>query len=47
MLGTRTVLREEDEQQPDGKVFKKWEMGEYRWKSFAQVDEGSQGQSKS
>ncbi|QQP54517.1 Longchainfattyacid-CoA ligase 3-like [Caligus rogercresseyi] len=37
-LGTREVLSEMDEVQPDGKVFKKWAMGEYRWKSFREVD---------
>lgn len=39
MVGTRKVLREEDEVQPNGKVFKKWDMGEYEWKSFHQIDE--------
>ena len=37
MVGTRQVFREEDEMQPNGKVFKKWVMGEYRWKSYLQV----------
>jgi len=39
MLGTRTVIREEDEVQPNGKNFKKWEMGDYEWKSYTQIDE--------
>lgn len=39
MVGTRKVLREADEVQPNGKVFKKWEMGEYEWKSYMQIDE--------
>lgn len=39
MVGTRKVLREDDEVQPNGKVFKKWEMGEYEWKSYMQIDE--------
>ena len=39
MVGTRKVLSEHDEVQPNGKVFKKWEMGEYEWKSYAQIDE--------
>ena len=39
MVGTRQVFREEDEMQPNGKVFKKWVMGEYRWKSYLQVRE--------
>ena len=38
-LGTRELLSEEDEVQPNGKVFKKWVMGEYRWKTYLQVDE--------
>ena len=37
MVGTRKVIREEDEVQPNGKVFKKWEMGDYEWKSYTQV----------
>jgi len=39
MVGTRQVFSEEDEVQPNGKVFKKWVMGEYRWKTYLQVDE--------
>ena len=39
MLGTRDVLKEEDEVQANGKVFKKWEMGEYRWKSYIEVND--------
>ena len=39
MVGTRKVLSEEDEVQPNGKVFKKWEMGEYEWKSYLQIEE--------
>ncbi|CAB4065677.1 ACSL [Lepeophtheirus salmonis] len=38
-LGTRHVLEEKDEVQPDGKVFKKWAMGEYQWKSFNEIEE--------
>jgi len=37
MLGTRDILSEEQEVQPDGKVFLKWSLGKYRWKSYAQV----------
>ena len=37
MVGTRKVIREEDEVQPNGKNFKKWEMGDYEWKSYTQV----------
>jgi len=39
MVGTREILAEEDEEQPNGKVFKKWEMGDYHWKSYVQVEE--------
>ena len=39
MVGTRKVIREEDEVQPNGKVFKKWEMGDYEWKSYSQVSQ--------
>ena len=38
MVGTRQVLGEHEEAQPDGKVFKKWEMGNYTWKTYAEVD---------
>ena len=37
MVGTRKVLSEEDEMQPNGKVFQKWDMGDYSWKSYAEV----------
>ena len=37
MVGTRKVLREEEEVQPNGKVFLKWDMGDYSWKSYAEV----------
>ncbi|KAJ8960894.1 hypothetical protein NQ318_020193 [Aromia moschata] len=37
-LGTREILAEEDEVQPNGRVFKKYVMGEYRWKTFAEVN---------
>ena len=30
LLGTRDVLAEEDEVQPNGKMFKKLELGDYR-----------------
>jgi long-chain acyl-CoA synthetase len=39
MVGTRQVLSEEDEVQPNGKLFKKWDMGEYRWQTYLEVDE--------
>jgi long-chain acyl-CoA synthetase len=37
MVGTRKVLSEEDEMQPNGKMFQKWDMGDYSWKSYAEV----------
>ncbi|CAH0726249.1 unnamed protein product, partial [Brenthis ino] len=36
-LGTRTVLSEEDEPQPNGRVFKKYKMGDYVWRSYDEV----------
>lgn len=38
-LGTRTVLSEEDEPQPNGRVFKKFNMGDYVWRSYVDVEE--------
>jgi len=38
LLGTRDVLGEEDEVQPNGKMFKKLELGDYRWMSYEEVD---------
>ncbi len=40
-LGTRQLLDEEDETQPNGKVFKKWKLGIYTWLSYVDVDEMS------
>lgn len=36
-LGTRELLKEEDEKQPNGKVFKKVILGEYKWQTFEEV----------
>uniref|UniRef100_W5K1X0 long-chain-fatty-acid--CoA ligase n=1 Tax=Astyanax mexicanus TaxID=7994 RepID=W5K1X0_ASTMX len=36
-LGTREVLSEEDEVQPNGKVFKKVILGDYNWLSYEEV----------
>ncbi|XP_067949293.1 long-chain-fatty-acid--CoA ligase 4-like [Watersipora subatra] len=36
-LGTRQFFREEDELQPNGKVFKKSILGEYDWTSYNEV----------
>ena len=38
LLGTRDVLAEEDEVQPNGKMFKKLELGDYRWLTYEEVD---------
>jgi len=38
LLGTRDMLGEEDEVQPNGKMFKKLELGDYRWMSYEEVD---------
>lgn len=37
-LGTRQILSEEDETQPNGRVFKKYKMGDYKWRTFAEVE---------
>ncbi|KAJ7990598.1 hypothetical protein DPEC_G00302060 [Dallia pectoralis] len=36
-LGTREVIKEEDERQANGKVFKKVILGQYRWLSYAET----------
>jgi len=38
LLGTRDVLAEEDEVQPNGKMFKKLELGDYRWLTYEEAD---------
>uniref|UniRef100_A0AAQ4P6N7 long-chain-fatty-acid--CoA ligase n=1 Tax=Gasterosteus aculeatus aculeatus TaxID=481459 RepID=A0AAQ4P6N7_GASAC len=40
-LGTREVLSEEDELQPNGKVFKKVILGNYNWLSYEETYEAS------
>ena len=37
LLGTRDILGEEDEVQPNGKMFKKLELGDYRWLTYEEV----------
>ncbi|XP_030754565.1 long-chain-fatty-acid--CoA ligase 3 isoform X2 [Sitophilus oryzae] len=37
-LGTREILGEDDEVQPNGRVFKKFNMGEYRWKTYSEIN---------
>lgn len=38
-LGTREILGEEDEVQPNGRVFKKYIMGEYKWRTYIEVEQ--------
>jgi len=38
LVGTRDILGEEDEVQPNGKMFKKLELGDYRWLTYEEVD---------
>nr|XP_053645469.1 long-chain-fatty-acid--CoA ligase 4-like [Cherax quadricarinatus] len=38
-LGTRKILREFEEVQKNGRVFKKYELGDYFWLTFSEVDE--------
>jgi long-chain acyl-CoA synthetase len=37
-LGTREVIDEEEEVQPNGRVFKKHVLGEYLWKSYNEIN---------
>lgn len=38
-LGTREIFSEEDEVQPNGRIFKKYKMGDYMWRSYAEVEQ--------
>ncbi|NWI15302.1 ACSL4 ligase, partial [Crypturellus soui] len=38
-LGTREILSEENEMQPNGKVFKKLILGTYKWLSYEEVNQ--------
>lgn len=40
-LGTRQILGEEDELQPNGRVFKKYKMGEYKWRNFIETEQAA------
>ena len=40
LLGTRDILGEEDEIQNNGKMFRKLELGDYRWMSYDEVHGG-------
>jgi len=37
-VGTREIIAEEDEIQPNGRVFKKFVLGDYQWRTFTQTD---------
>lgn len=37
-LGTRKILSEEDEMQNNGRIFKKYSLGEYGWRTFTEVE---------
>lgn len=37
-LGTRQILGETDEVQPDGKIFKKYKLGGYKWLNFIETE---------
>ena len=41
VMGTREIIAELDEVQPNGKMFKKYELGDYRWISFEDLDSTS------
>ena len=41
-LGTREILGEEKEVQPDGKVFAKFNLGEYKWRSYRDFGDQSE-----
>lgn len=45
-LGSRELIDEEDEVQKNGKVFKKYVLGEYLWKTYNEVDRLAMGFSK-
>lgn len=37
-LGTREILSEEDEIQDNGRVFKKFKLGDYKWRNFIETE---------
>jgi len=41
-LGTREILGEEKEAQPDGKVFAKYNLGQYHWRSYRDFGDQSE-----
>ena len=38
ILGTREIIAELDEVQPNGKMFKKYDLGDYRWITYEDLD---------
>ena len=38
LLGTREIIKEEDEVQSNGKMFRKYHLGDYRWITFEAAD---------
>lgn len=40
-LGTRQILSEEDEVQKNGRVFKKYNLGDYQWINFTNVEKSA------
>ena len=41
-LGVRQLISEEDELQPNGRVFKKSTFGEYEWNTYEQMEQNIQ-----
>jgi len=41
-FGTREILKEEEEKQPNGKIFLKYDLGEYKWQPFSQFGDKSE-----
>ena len=41
IMGTREIIAELDEVQPNGKMFKKYQLGDYRWISYEDLDSTS------
>lgn len=37
-VGTREIIAEQDEVQPNGRIFKKFVLGDYQWRTFTQMD---------
>uniref|UniRef100_A0A0N5AK34 long-chain-fatty-acid--CoA ligase n=1 Tax=Syphacia muris TaxID=451379 RepID=A0A0N5AK34_9BILA len=37
MLGTRELLNVHEQEQPDGRIFEQWELGDYHWQTYREV----------